>query len=270
MKSCIYRGQVEHSRSTPAANSFSYSVFMMYADLDEIGSVLDRFWLWSARGPALAWLRRSDHLGNPRQSLAESVRELVAEKSGRKPTGPVRLLTNFRYFGYCLNPISVFYCFDDQERLQDIVFEVTNTPWGERHCYVLAAADNKASKGFSFDFDKQMHVSPFMTMDMSYKARLTDPGEALYVGMSNRHNGKKIFDAKLALTRLPITSWNLARTLLRDPAITLRVVTLIYWQAFKLWIKRVPLVAHPNKLRTTDIALSNPIEKKAPEDSEAA
>ena len=86
-----------------------------------------------------------------------------------------------------------------------------------------------------------------MTMDMSYKARLTEPAETLYVGMSNQHNGRKIFDARLSLKRLPITSANLAKTLLRDPAVTLRVTALIHWQAIKLWIKRVPLVAHPEK-----------------------
>ena len=250
MKSCIYRGLVNHRRTTPVSNRFSYSVFMMYVDLEEIESSLDSFLLWSARGPALAWLKREDHLGDPTQSLADSVRDLVLEKTGVKPEGSIRLLTNFRYFGYCFNPISIFYCFDSNDKLQDIVLEVSNTPWGERHCYVLGAADNTASSGFTFLFEKQMHVSPFMAMDMSYKARLTEPAETLYVGMSNQHNGRKIFDARLSLKRLPITSANLAKTLLRDPAVTLRVTTLIHWQALKLWIKRVPLVAHPEKQGT--------------------
>ncbi len=264
MKSCIYRGKVEHSRKTPVDNSFSYSVFMMYADLDEIESVLDRFLFWSARGPALARLKREDHSGDPALPLADSMRDLVQEKTGVRPEGPVRLLTNFRYFGYCFNPISIFYCFDREERLQDIVLEVTSTPWGERHCYVLGAADNTSDKGFSFDFDKRMHVSPFMTMDMSYKARLTDPGETLYVGMNNRHNGKIIFDAKLALQRLPINSWTMARTLLRDPAITLRIISLIHWQALKLWLKKVPFVPHPDRAQArTQSQTTSPLGKNS-------
>ncbi len=224
---------------------------MMYADLDEITSVLDRFLLWSAKGPALAWFRRKDHTGNKDESLQESVRKLVETKTGRKPSGPIRLLTNFRYFGYCFNPISIYYCFDENENLQDIVFEVTNTPWGQTHCYVLPAEENTAIKGFSFNFEKSMHVSPFMSMDMSYKARLTEPEQSLFMSMENRHDGRKIFDAQLALERLPINATNMAKTLLRDPVVTFRVMALIHWQAIKLWIKRVPVVAHPRKKHNT-------------------
>ncbi|MDG1462754.1 MAG: DUF1365 domain-containing protein [Gammaproteobacteria bacterium] len=247
MKSCIYHGQVKHRRRTPVENRFEYSVFMMYADLDEITSVLDRFLLWSARRPSLAWFRRKDHTGSENESLQESVRKLIEDKTGRKSTGPVRLLTNFRYFGYCFNPISIFYCFNEDETLQDIVFEVTNTPWGQTHCYVLPAEENTAQNGFSFDFKKSLHVSPFMSMDMSYKARLTEPASSLFMSMENRHDGRKIFDAQLALKKLPISSRNMAKTLLRDPIVTFRVITLIHWQAIKLWIKRVPVVAHPRK-----------------------
>jgi len=247
MKSCIYKGLVKHYRKKPAENGFKYSVFMMYADLDEISGVLDRFLLWSARRPALACLRRRDHFGKPDESLQDSVRGLIFEKTGRKPQGRICLLTNFRYFGYCFNPISIFYCFDENDALSDIVLEVTNTPWGERHCYVLPQEQNKATSGFTFEFSKQMHVSPFMDLDMSYKARLTDPGEHLYVGMNNMHNGEKLFSAQLALVRQPITRWNLSKTLLRDPVITLRVITLIHWQALKLWWKKIPLVRHPDK-----------------------
>jgi len=169
MKSCIYRGLVKHRRSKPVENRFSYRVFMMYIDLDEAPSVLERFWLWSAKKPSLAWFRRSDHFGDPGTGLKESVAGLVKEKTGRNITGPIRLLTNFRYFGYCFNPISIYYCFNDKEQLQDIVLEVTNTPWGQTHCYVLSAEENTSSSGFSYLFEKRMHVSPFMEMNMRYQ-----------------------------------------------------------------------------------------------------
>jgi len=220
---------------------------MMYADLDEIESVLDRFLLWSARGPALAWLRRGDHFGDNSKSLKDSVHDIIEEKTGRRPDGRVCLLTNFRYFGYVFNPISIFYSFDKNDELQDIVFEVTNTPWGERHCYVLTEEENRANEGFSFAFRKQMHVSPFMEMDMNYSARLTTPCDSLYVGMQNLHNGEKIFSAKLALNKHPITSLNLAKTMVRDPVVTLRIMALIHWHALKLWLKKVPFVRHPVK-----------------------
>jgi len=261
MKSCIYKGLVNHHRKQPVPHGFEYSVFMMYADLDEIESALDRFLLWSARGPALAWLRREDHFGDTSRSMKDSVHDLIEEKSGRRPNGRVCLLTNFRYFGYVFNPISIFYSFDENDALQDIVFEVTNTPWGERHCYVLTEEENRASEGFSFAFRKQMHVSPFMQMDMNYSARLTAPEDSLYVGMKNLHNGEKVFSAQLALQKLPLTSANLAKTLLRDPFVTMRVSALIHWHALKLWLKKVPFVAHPAKAKD--------IQKSESENSQA-
>lgn len=251
MKSCIYRGQVSHERRMPVQNGFRYSVFMMYADLDDIEAALDPYWLWSARRPAPAWFRRADHgpkspdsKGGPGE-LKSSICDLVEKETGRRPAGPVRLLTNFRYFGYCFNPISIYYCFDPDERLRDIVLEVSNTPWGERHLYVLGAEQNTARQGYRFEFRKRLHVSPFMDMDMRYSARLTEPGDRLYVGIDNRKNQQKMFGASLALERVPIGSASLARALATDPFITLRVMALIHWQAAKLWLKKVPYVPHP-------------------------
>ena len=260
MKSCIYKGRVKHFRKQPVEHGFDYSVFMMFVDLEEVDSVFDRFLLWSARRPALAWFNRKDHAGNPSTPLAEHIRNLVQEKTGRKPEGRVCLLTNFRYFGYCFNPISVYYCYDKAGKLTDVVFEVTNTPWKERHCYVLAQEDNRAAKGFSYQFDKKMHVSPFMDMHMSYTARLSEPGESLFVGMKNVRNGKSVFSAQLGLERQPINSANLAKTLGSDPFITLRVITLIHWQALKLWLKKVPLVPHPDKPRPVQTAATQKIK----------
>ena len=90
--------------------------------------------------------RRSDYLGDPAVPLADAVRALVAERLGSAPQGPIRLLTHLRTFGHCFNPVSFYYCFAaDGERLEAIVAEVTNTPWGERHAYVLPRGDADAA-----------------------------------------------------------------------------------------------------------------------------
>ncbi|MEI2421818.1 DUF1365 family protein, partial [Arthrospira platensis SPKY2] len=106
---------------------------MVCLDLAELDTVFRGRWLWSTQRPALAWLRREDHLGDPAHSLDESVRRLVAERTGRRPAGPIRLLAHLRYFGHCFNPVSFYYCYDAAgERVETIVAEVNNTPWGER------------------------------------------------------------------------------------------------------------------------------------------
>ncbi len=239
MHSCIYAGSVRHRRFTPVANEFRYRMFMLYLDLDELDQLFDGFWLWSARRPAPAWFRRADHYGDPGRPLAESIRELVARETGRRPEGPIRLLTHLRYFGYCFNPVSFYYCFDPDGAVRDIVMEVNNTPWGERHCYVLPRRGD-GGQAMRFDFDKAFHVSPFLPMDMHYRSRLTPPGEQLFVGIENWREGGRVFDAHLALKREPITHAALARQLLTDPLVTVRVIALIMWQALKLWAKRAP------------------------------
>ena len=164
MKSAIYFGRVRHRRMAPVLHEFSYRMFMLYLDLSELPRLFDRRWLWSARGPALARFRREDHFGDPAVPLADSVRDLVARETGVRPAGPIRLLTHLRYFGHVFNPVSFYYCFDkDDSRVETIVAEVNNTPWGEQHCYVLPQSMNAGQAGHGRYFpEKVMHVSPFM------------------------------------------------------------------------------------------------------------
>jgi DUF1365 family protein len=246
LNSCIYRGTVGHQRRGPSSNAFEYSLFMLYLDLDEIDTVFDSYWLWSAHKPAIARFRRADHYGDAEQPLRDSISELVQSKTGRKPSGPIRLLTHLSYFGHCFNPLSVYYCFNDRDELQDVVLEVSNTPWGEQHCYVLSADDNRAAGHFSYRFAKDFHVSPFLPMDMEYRCRLTPPDERLYLALDNYRDGKKVFGSHIALDRKALNHRNMALTLATDPLMTLRVTSLIHWQALKLWWKRAPFFSHPD------------------------
>ena len=183
--------------------------------------------------------------------LDVSVRDLVQRETGCRPAGPIRLLTHLRYFGYVFNPVSFYYCFDrDAEHVETIVAEVTNTPWGERHCYVLPRTSN-AERGSHIHAQpaKAMHVSPFMEMEVAYDWRFSAPGGRLAVHMENRRKGVKIFDATLDLRRRAITGGSLARALLRYPLMTLQIIVAIHWQALMLWMKGSPVYDHPDKTR---------------------
>jgi uncharacterized protein len=246
LNSCIYAGRVRHRRFGAIPHQFSYQLFMVYLDLSELDRVFAGRWLWSTRRAALARFTRVDHLGDPGTDLDASIRDLVEKETGRRPQGPIRLLTHLRYFGYCFNPVSFYYCFAaDGERVDSIVSEVNNTPWGERHVYVLNAGGGQAVTGRSLDLRKRFHVSPFMPMDIDYDWRFNQPAERLSVHMQNFRQGEKIFDATLSMDRRPIDATSLASTLLRQPFMTARVVTAIYFQALRLWLKRVPLHHHP-------------------------
>ncbi|WP_411849535.1 DUF1365 domain-containing protein [Stenotrophomonas sp. LGBM10] len=246
--SAIYRGRMRHRRHLPQAHAFGYPVAQLLLDLDELDQVFRGRWLWSVGRRNLAEFRRSDYLGDPGVPLADAVRARVAEALGRAPAGPIRLLAHLRYAGHVFNPVSFYYCYAaDGTTLECIVAEITNTPWKERHAYVLpvAAADARG-RALAWEFDKQFHVSPFMPMDCHYRWRFTAPGRDLHVHMQVWRDGARQFDADLVLQRQPLDQRGLAGVLLRYPLMTLQVVAAIHWQALRLWLKRTPVHDHPS------------------------
>jgi uncharacterized protein len=258
MKSALYTGTIQHRRFGPARNAFKYRLFMSYIDLAELPGLYDRRWFWSARRPALAWFRRADFLGPADVPLDTAVRDLVAVRTGTRPEGPIRLLTHLRFFGFSFNPVSFYYVFDATDsRVETIVAEITNTPWKERHAYVLPATDaaRRGARAWHFSFGKQFHVSPFMPMDMRYEWTFGAPESGLHMHMENHASigdGAPQFDATLNLRREPMTAGALARALVSFPLMSLKVVVLIHWQALKLFAKRTPFFVHPAKRQTQE------------------
>jgi len=258
MKSALYLGWMRHRRVLPKAHDFLYDLFMVYLDLAELDRVFAGRWFWSVRRMALARFRREDHLGDPSVPLEDAVRDLVAERTGQRPDGPIRLLTHLAYFGYGFNPVSFYYCFDAADtRVETIVAEVNNTPWGEQHCYVLDQAHAPRQGALArHQFDKDFHVSPFMPMEIGYDWMFGDPAEDLVVHMilnsrpdaAGGQERQKMFDATLHLQRRPITGASLAGVLVRFPFMTLKVIFGIHWHALRLWLKGVPVFTHPVKL----------------------
>jgi len=249
MESCIYQGKVRHVRYLPVRNGFSYRLFMLYLDLGELDEVFKGRWLWSVGRPNLAWLKREDHFGESGTTIEEAVRELVEKKTGKKPEGPVRMLAHLRYCGHCFNPATFFYCYDRSgHKLETIIVEIHNTPWGEVFCYVL---DEKMNKGDErqrkFFMKKIFHVSPFIDMDINYRWRFNEPEDDLMVHMEDHQGDQLLFKADLQLNRVEITGANLARVLLGYPPMTMKVVSAIYWQALRLWLKGVPFYTHPER-----------------------
>lgn len=261
MHSALYRGWLDHRRRAPRPHAFRYGLFMLYLDLSELDSVFRGRWLWSTARAAPARFDRRDHLGDPAQPLDAAVRALVAERTGIRPAGPIRLLTHLRYYGYGFNPVSFYYCFDADDRaVEAVVADVTNTPWRERHCYVLRQSQPGARRLQAVG-TKALHVSPFHPMGLRYDWQFDTPGDTLAVHMTLREpahddeNGTDrasaaLFGATLAMRRVPITGTTLTSALLRFPWMTAQVIAAIHWEALRLWLKGTPVHDHPQPAPT--------------------
>ena len=254
LASAIYEGSVRHRRMHPTRHAFTFPLFMVYLDLAEFDAVFNMTRWWSASRPAPARFRRSDYLGDPAIALHVAVRDRVEQELGIRPTGPVRMLTQLRSFGFCFNPVTFYYCMDASgQHLDVVVAEITNTPWGERHAYVLDRRSADASGPVvRWRFRKEFHVSPFMPMDIDYDWAFTEPGDSLLVHMNlspiadpHQAPAHRAFDATLALTRHELTPARMRAQLIRFPFMTARTIARIHFEAIRLWLKRVPVHAHP-------------------------
>lgn len=245
MKSAIYEGRVRHARRRPIEHAFEYSHVLFYLDLDELPALFRGRWLWSNERPNLASFRRADHWGDAGRPLADSIRELVRERTGASPRGPIRLLTQLRHLGWVFNPVSFYYCFDEADRrLEAIVAEITNTPWGEQQCYVLPV-DGDPARPLRWRFQKTFHVSPFLGMDVVYEWSATLPGRDLSLRMRDIEAGERVLDVTMRMRRREIRAGSLARTLVRHPAMSFGTISAIYWQALRLKLKGAPFFEHP-------------------------
>jgi len=245
-KSCLYFGTVRHRRFVPRLRDFRYRIFMVLLDLSEVDRVFGGRWLWGTRWWAPARFDRRDHLGDPNRPLIDCARELISERLGRQVTGSIRLLTHLRYFGFVMNPVSFYFCYaDDGVTLEGVIAEVNNTPWGERHCYVLDWRQDGRSDVLRASHPKTFHVSPFLPMEMTYRWRMTSPGSRLSIHIEDLHQKDLWLDATLVMRRQAINGRSLATALLAYPLMTLQVFLLIYWQALKLWWTGYRYYPHP-------------------------
>jgi DUF1365 family protein len=237
VKSALYTGTVMHARRSPRDNVFRYPVYMALIDLGEL-PLLDRALpLFGWNRSAVTSFHDADHI---------DIHEVLAANGVELGHGgSIQVLTNLRVLGYVFNPVSFWWCRRADGSLACIVAEVNNT-FGERLPYVLLPGGTGGDETRAiFETDKRLHVSPFMPMDQSYTWWFSDPGPKLSVRMDVHETGNRDFHATLTAARRPLTGASLRSVLVRYPLMPLRVISLIHWQALRLWVKRMRFYRKP-------------------------
>ena len=245
MESSLYFGEVRHQRKSPKKHAFNYRVFMAHLFIDEIKEIFQKRWFWSIDRFNLSSFHRKDYHKPKQNDLAEAVRKTMTEQLGYEVKGPVSIITHLRTFGYCFNPVSFYYCWNEEKnKPHALMVEITNTPWHERYakCFRWDDCDDGKSK---YAFEKEFHVSPFIGMNIDYDWRFLGPSDKLKVDMILREEEKIIFTAHLNLARKAVNSANMAWALFRFPLLTFRITFGIYWHALILRIKGCKFYPHP-------------------------
>jgi DUF1365 family protein len=248
----LYSGSLRHRRFAPRAHAFTYGVCMAWLDIDRIAETLCRSRWTSYNRFNWASFDQRDHFGDPSLPLRERLTRDAQAHAVTLPDGPIYLLTHLRYFGYCFNPISFYYCYDRSGALDTVLAEVNNT-FGEHHNYWLTAGNRQpGARLFRYRCEKAMHVSPFMDMPLDYEFTLSAPSGALVAHMTTAARetaspSPALFDATLTLTHEPWTPRAVRAALWRHPWMTVKVIAAIHWQALRLYVKGLPVFTHPDR-----------------------
>ena len=248
MRSCLYVGSVQHRRYRPQQHSFRYNLFMAYLDLEELDVLQQTLWPFSVNRKNLWAFFDRDHFNGQPGSTRNKIHNLLSHHGIDITGGRIGLLTQCRLFGYVFNPISVYYCWNANTELTAIIVEVRNT-FGEQHLYILDHAGKPQNTITHFRTTKQMHVSPFISMDGIYDFTFTPLGEHLSVKIVQQQQGTRLLDAQLQGVRTTITNRNIMKLIARFPFVTIKTLVAIHWEAVRLYLKGVPFISHPGKTK---------------------
>jgi DUF1365 family protein len=246
----IYSGKIRHERYVDAKHGFDYRMFCLWLKVSEIDQPSLK-WPGVGRGAfGVVTVRAEDYLaGRAEKTLNHRLKAEIQDKTGLVWEGEAYLLAQPRYFGFIMNPLSLYYCYDTAGSLVFVVGEITNTPWGERHCYVFSISTQDGQRADTFELAKEFHVSPFLPMNMQYTWRFTKPGNRLAVGIWNHKDGRLDFEAHMTLERARLNRFNMMINVIKMPLMTWKIWFGIYINAGILYaIKRVTFYSHPKKI----------------------
>tara|TARA_B100001123_G_scaffold260670_1_gene290442 strand:+ start:170 stop:940 length:771 start_codon:yes stop_codon:yes gene_type:complete len=244
--SCIYSGFVTHRRFKPKRHFFAYKTFSFLIDLNEIKNLEKKIKFFSYNKFNILSFYDVDHGPRDGSSLVNWVKNTLLNAKINVGSGTIKLLCYPRFFGYVFNPLSIFYCYNENSQLKAILYEVKNT-FNEQHTYVFAASPH--SDLILHKCDKKFYVSPFMEMKTFYNFRLINPGKNLNIFIKQRDNEGTLLTACQVGKKIEMSSKNLLIQFLKHPLMSFKVILAIHFEALRLWMKGVKHVKRKIKIK---------------------
>ena len=253
INSSIYNGQVIHKRFKPKLHSFKYNVFSLLIDLSELKTLEKKIIFFSYNKVNLISFYDKDHGERDGSSLIEWVKLNLKKNNLNTKNIRIKLLCYPRILGYVFNPLSVFFIYDNKEKLISILYEVKNT-FGEQHTYIFKVDSEK--KLIQHNCSKKFHVSPFIEMNCKYFFRILKPGEKISVIIDQYDQEGKILYASQDGKKVAFTSQELIKSYIKHPLMTFKIILAIHFEAFKLWTKGIKYIKKILKIKN-NITIEN-------------
>lgn len=247
MKSSFCNGSVVHKRLKPKVHGFKYHMSWCLFDLDHLDAVFNSSKFWSLNRFNLVSIRNQDYIESNDKKIQTKAKSIIEKNTKKKFNGKIFLFTHPRYLGFGFNSVNFYFCFEN-EQLIYILSEINNTPWKQKHVYFHDFKDQKIHKKnqtYECHFVKEFHISPFVDMEIDYKWKFKITDEIINVFMQLNQNDAVLMNVGLTTQLTPMQTNNLWKWSTKKPFQALKMFTGIYWQALKLWTKKIPLFNHP-------------------------
>jgi len=239
MRSCLYECAIMHERQSPTPHRFVHKIFMFYLDLDELPQLSDFSWLIGYNEPRVYNFKDQDHIVTVSESVKENILSFLSTQGIEAKVKRIQLLTNLRTFGYIFNPVSFYFCFDEDDHPLCVVSEIGNT--FDELKYFYLGPEKKTSKSFNDKQVKYYYISPFTDLDNELDFKIQVPNERLNITIDTLKNGKKFFWSAMTGPRRELSTANLFWYTIKYPLVTLKVIFLIHWHAAILhFVKKLP------------------------------
>ncbi len=244
-------GHVVHHRQHPKKHRFKYHMSWCLFNLSQLDQTIKNNRWFSLNAFNLISIKNKDYINDEQVSIKDKIHDYLVSQTQHPFDGQVYLFTHPRFLGCGFNSVNFYLCYENKQ-LSYIVSEINNTPWGQKHLYFHdLKCDSQHAHDATFRFSKSFHISPFAEMDIDYAWNFKITDQQFDVSMQLDQKGKTIMNVVLKTQLQPMTDKNQLKWMITRPFQGIKMLSGIYWQALKIWLKGIPFFSHPKSQKTT-------------------